>query len=331
MLFEWMQPYFNQLLQQRERLPQALLIHGPEGIGKYSLAREAGKALLCEQPQATGMACSSCRSCRLIEAGTHPDWFAVSLETNETGRLASEIKIGQIRDLCQSLVQTRHIGPWKIALIHPADRMNRNAANGLLKTLEEPVPNTLLLLVSSRPSRLPATIRSRCQQLRVQAPTPQQAQAWICRQYGDAEANALFAASGGMPAGANMLAAGNLLAVRTGVFDDWSKILLQGQDPLVVAEKWKDADLDWIFFWMIGWLEDLILLKQTDGHSLLNTDLSQPLHNLADKVSLNALFEFYDRTKQAKQLLDSSVNHRLLYESVLLNWAEARGAQQRSV
>jgi DNA polymerase-3 subunit delta' len=328
-MFEWLQPYYKQLLQQRARLPHALLMHGAEGIGKHILAQETGKALLCEQPQAT--ACGSCRSCRLIEAGTHPDWFMIGLEINDAGKPATEIKIGQIRDLCQSLVQTPQIGALKVALIHPADRMNRNAANSLLKTLEEPVPNTVLILVSSRPSRLPATIRSRCRQLRISAPTPQQAQAWIRHRYGDTDADALFAASGGMPAAAHIIAEAKMLPVRAGVFDDWSKIVLQGRDPLVVAEQWKDADLNWIFSWMIGWLEDMLMLKQSVEYTPLNSDFSRILRDLSAKTGQDKLFAFYDRVRRAKQLLDSSVNHRLLYESVLLDWAGIQtGRQQQS-
>src|SRR5688572_10432274 len=131
MLFEWLQPAFQQLLQRRAQFPHALLLYGPEGIGKYELALQLGKSLLCDNPGPEGMACGVCTHCRLINAGTHPDWYAVGLEMNDSGKLSSEIKIGQIRELCQNLLQTRHSGRYKITIINPAERMNRNAANSL--------------------------------------------------------------------------------------------------------------------------------------------------------------------------------------------------------
>jgi DNA polymerase III subunit delta' len=324
MLFEWLQPAFQQLLQRRAQFPHALLLYGSEGIGKHELALQLGKSLLCDNPQPDGMACGLCTHCRLIAAGTHPDWFMVGLEMNDSGKLSSEIKIGQIRSLCQSLIQTRHSGRYKIAIINPADRMNRNAANSLLKTLEEPVPETLLLLVSSQASRLPATIRSRCQQLRVKAPDQTAVKEWLHNHYSGTDTEALYAASGGSPIAATEIVAQELLPVRSGVLGDMRAILIDAADPLAVAEKWKDSDLRWIFSWLIGWLEDLILIKRGGQQAVLNADLTKPLAVLSDRIDLAKLFNLHERVLQAKQLLDSTVNHRLLYESLLLDWSDLR-------
>jgi DNA polymerase III subunit delta' len=323
MLFEWLQPAFRQLLQRRERFPHALLLYGPEGIGKHELALELGKALLCDNPAADGTACGQCTHCRLIAAGTHPDWFPVGLELNDSGKLSSEIKIGQIRDLCASLIQTRHSARYKIAIINPAERMNRNAANSLLKTLEEPVPGTLLLLVSSQPSRLPATIRSRCQQLRIKAPDPAEVKNWLRRQYGDAEAEALYAAGAGSPEAAAEIAAGGLLPVRAGILQDMRALLNNTLSPLALAEKWKDTDLRWVLAWLAGWLEDLILLGRGGEQAILNADLIGALTELSTRADPAKLFNLHEQVLQARQLLDSAVNHRLLYENLLLQWCEA--------
>jgi DNA polymerase-3 subunit delta' len=324
MLFEWLQPAFQQLLQRRERFPHALLLYGPEGIGKHELAMQLGKSLLCDSPGNDGMACGQCTHCNLLGAGTHPDWYPVGLELNDSGKLSSEIKIGQIRELCQNLIQTRHSGRYKIAIICPAERMNRNAANSLLKTLEEPAPETLLLLVSSQPSRLPATIRSRCQQMRITAPDPATVKAWLHKQYTDAETEALYAASGGSPMAAGEVVAQGLLAVRSNILGDMRAILIDTLSPLAVAEKWKDTDLQWILSWFIGWLEDLILLKRGGEQAVLNGDLLKPLLALTEGVDLGKLFNLHERTLEARQLLDSTVNHRLLYESLLLEWSDIR-------
>lgn len=322
MLFEWLRPAFGQLVQRREQFPHALLLYGPEGIGKQELALQVGKSLLCDKPGADGTACGTCSHCRLIAAGTHPDWFIVGLELNDSGKLSSEIKIGQIRDLCQSLTQTRHSARYKIAIIHPAERMNRNAANSLLKTLEEPVPGTLLLLVSSRPSRLPATVRSRCQQLRVQAPDAASVKGWLRQQYGATDTDALYAASGGSPVAAGEIVDGGLLPVRSEVLKDMRAILAGSMNAVAMAEKWKDSDPRWILSWLAGWLEDLILLHQGGRQAVLNGDLIGALTELSGRADPVKLFDLHERVLQARQLLDSSVNHRLLYEDLLLQWSE---------
>jgi DNA polymerase III subunit delta' len=324
MLFEWLQPAFQQLVQRRAQFPHALLLYGPGGIGKHELALQLGKSLLCDSPRPSGLACGECTHCRLIAAGTHPDWFAIGLEMNDSGKLSSEIKIGQIRALCQSLTQTRHSGRYKIAIISPAERMNRNAANSLLKTLEEPVPETLLLLVTSQPSRLPATIRSRCQQLRIKAPDYTAVKEWLHKQYSGTDTEALYAASGGSPVAAGEIVAQELLPVRSEVLGDMRAILIDMANPLAVAEKWKDTDLRWVFSWLSGWLEDLILLKRGGQQAVLNADLIKPLAVLSDRIDMSRLFKLHERVLQAKQLLDSTINHRLLYESLLLEWSDIR-------
>lgn len=324
MLFEWLQPAFQQLLQRRSQFPHGLLLYGPEGIGKYELALELGKSLLCDSPGSAGIACGLCSHCRLINAGTHPDWYAVGLEMNDSGKLSSEIKIGQIRGLCQSLLQTRHSGRYKIAIINPAERMNRNAANSLLKTLEEPAPETLLLLVSSQPSRLPATIRSRCQQLRIKSPDHATVKAWLRKQYADMDAEALYAASAGSPVAAAEIATQGLLPARSDVLQDLRAVLAEATNPLAVAEKWKDSDLRWILSWLTSWLEDLILLKRGGQQAVLNVDLVKSLLVLSEQADLAKLFNLHERVLQAKLLLDSAVNHRLLYESLLLEWSDIR-------
>jgi DNA polymerase-3 subunit delta' len=324
MLSEWLQPALHQLLQRREQFPHALLLYGPAGIGKHELALALGNSLLCDSPQNDGVACGVCVHCRLIAAGTHPDWYGVGLEINDSGKLSSEIRIGQIRDLCQRLTQTRHSARYKIAIINPAERMNRNAANSLLKTLEEPAPATLLLLVSSRPSLLPATVRSRCQQFRLKAPAEGSVKSWLRRQYGDTDVNALYAAGGGSPMAAADIAAQGLLPVRHGVLEDLMAIVGGATSPVAVAEKWKDSDLRWILSWMAAWLEDMILLGRGGGQGVLNGDLVKSLRALTGQTEPAKLFNLHERVLQARQLLDSAVNHRLLYESLLLEWSETR-------
>jgi hypothetical protein len=95
-------------------------------------------------------------------------------------------------------------------------------------------------------------------------------------------------------------------------------------NPLAVAEKWKDSDLRWILSWLAGWLEDMLLLKRSGPQAVLNADLVKSLLAMSDRADMAKLFNLHARVLQAKQLLDSAVNHRLLYESLLLEWSDIR-------
>jgi DNA polymerase-3 subunit delta' len=144
-----------------ERVPQALLFQGPEGVGKATTARAFAACLLCEQ----GRGCGACRACRLAASGGHPDLLTVTLEPRESrgpGELASVIVIAQIRELARLAGLAPREGRRRVFLVDPADRMNAESQNALLKTLEEPPGATVVLLVAARPHLLLPTVRSRC-------------------------------------------------------------------------------------------------------------------------------------------------------------------------
>ncbi|HVF34893.1 MAG TPA: DNA polymerase III subunit delta' [Candidatus Saccharimonadia bacterium] len=195
-------------------LPHAILLGGPAGLGKRDFARAIEAALLCVTRRTDGHACGACRGCRLREAGSHPDMHRVSFALNEKGEPRSEIIVQQVRELGEVLVKTSQFGGYRVATIDPADALNPNSGNALLKTLEEPAPGAVLVLVTDRPSRLIATIRSRCARIDVRFPPRDAAHAWlqaqgiapdastaaldlaagnpgIARRYADAEARAL--------------------------------------------------------------------------------------------------------------------------------------------
>lgn len=174
-------------LQQAGRLPHGLLITGARGLGLMSLARRIMAYSLCQSPITTPGAegaCQVCPACRLRLAGTHPD----ILQLLGSGS-ASGVSIDDIRALIDAFSLTRY-GPLRIALIEQAERMNRNAANSLLKLLEEPPAGSLFLLTAERADLLPATIRSRVQRLVVTMPTRAVMVRWLCDTQGVTEADA---------------------------------------------------------------------------------------------------------------------------------------------
>jgi len=202
MNFPWLQPVEAEFAERFEsgRLAHALLLSGAAGTGKQSLARGWIASLLCLENR--NPACGKCRSCQLIKTGAHPDYRLVTFEINEkSGKIRTEIVVDQVRSLISSLQLTTTISVRKVALIHPAEALNRNAANALLKTLEEPPGDTVIMLVSDDPVRLTATIRSRCQNLLVRLPDRATALEWLldAGDYQTEDVRAALVAAAGSP------------------------------------------------------------------------------------------------------------------------------------
>jgi DNA polymerase-3 subunit delta' len=298
-------------------LPHAVLLTGQPGLGKSKLAREFGFALLCEAPDERGTACGQCRSCVLFQSGSHPDFRFCTLELNKQGKLRTEIIVDQIRDLIDQVALTSSVGKRNVFLIDPADALNHSAANAFLKTLEEPSEDTLILLVASRPHRLPATVRSRCQQYSIQSPSRQQALAWMSNQ-SDADADALnqaLDAAGGAP----VLALQMIEEDRTGWWQDTRRtledVVADRADVSAVAAKWKDdvdlaSRLDWWCRWLQGALWQQLGARQDDVTPLtVSTDLA-------------SLARYLDRLVRSRTLLDTTVSRDLMIEELLVGWRD---------
>ena len=195
-VYPWQIGHWQRIVSSRAagRLPHAILLCGPAGLGKAHFARRLAEALVCTQPHGDGDACGSCGSCRLSRAGSHPDLHWVAPE--EPGKM---IKIDAVRELTAKSVLSAQAGGYRVFVLDPAEAMNRSAANALLKTLEEPASRSVLILVSSHPDRLPATIRSRCQALKFMIPSAEQVRGWLGSRLEDGDLERLLAVSGGAP------------------------------------------------------------------------------------------------------------------------------------
>jgi DNA polymerase-3 subunit delta' len=289
------------------RIPHALLVWGPSGCGKLELGRTIARELLCH----TGKAgvCDQCRSCNLFNSGAHPDFREVTLEINPgTGNLRNVITVDQIRTLIEALYKTTTISQRKVAIIQPAESMNVNAANALLKTLEEPVGETVLILVTHDPGRLPATVRSRCQRLHVGAPEPSQALDWLEQAFDASHEDAVMAlrASAGRPleAGA-MIEDGGLSQYR----DTVRMLAYLGDGSISNGRATAEmADYDPVRLWT--WLS----LKCADLlRGILKDSLSGP-----DIQALTKLQRLADRNKL---LVATPVRKDLLLRDWLIQWA----------
>ena len=318
-MYSWLEDSWQQLNQARlqGRLPHALLIRGQDGIGKQALALQTASALLCGQSDAEGRACGQCTACGWLQAGTHPD--LIQLEPEETGKA---IKVDQIRALSGKLAMTSHGGRHKVAIIRPAEAMNVNAANSLLKTLEEPAADTLLLLLSAAPGRLPATVRSRCQQLAVATPATQLAQQWLQAEgLGADDVLRYLELANGAPLRARDMAGADSAALRDQRLDQLVAVGSGRLDPLQAAKDWQgDAQRQSLEWWRL-WLQALIRWKLADRPPQ-EPDVVQKLQQFTERVDCRQMFDLSDRIAKALNSMGSGLNQQLVLEDLLISWAK---------
>ncbi len=324
-----------QLGERRAHLPHALLLTGQRGIGKFELARRFAESLLCENPTHTLFACGSCLSCGWLAQGNHPDFRLVQPdaaaeeegETADSGgkkKPSQQITIDQIRGLDDFLHVGTHRQGVRVVLVHPAEAMNRSTANSLLKSLEEPVPDTLFILVSNEPERLLPTIRSRCQQLPVSLPEHDRSEAWL-KQAGVKNPEYWLALTGGSPLLAAELAAGDERELLDALLGELGKGLrldalaaAAALDRVIKAGK-RSTPLKRLVEWGQKWLVDLCLLKagQNQRYFLAQTEV---LRELARSAELPDLLAFSRKAIQYRQQCEQPLNSRLFLEDFFLNY-----------
>ena len=321
-------PWQDNLWQQmagRAQHAHAYLLHGPAGIGKRALAERLMASLLCKQP--VGLeACGACKSCSLLAAGSHPDNYI--LEPEEADKA---IKVDQVRDLVSFVVQTAQLGGRKVVLVEPVESMNINAANALLKSLEEPSGNTILLLVSHQSSRLLPTIRSRCVQQACPLPSQALSLEWLAKALPDtseAERVELLTLAAGSPLGAVKLQAQGVREQRAAVVDGVKKLLKRELSATQLAESWNAIPLLLLFDWFFDWSSLILryqLTQDEDGLGL--EDMRKVLQYLAQKTPQDKVLTIQDwiLAQRQKVLGQANLNRVLLLEALLVQWASLPG------
>lgn len=304
----WQQRAYDQAIAalQAGRLGHGLLICGPAGLGQRAVAERLARYVLCGGEPTPGE-----RNLQLIDAGTHPDLQLISFIPTKAGdKLRTEIVIEQIRELSQKLSLTPQYGRAQVAIIDPADAVNRSAFNALLKTLEEPAPGRYLWLVSAEPMRLPATIRSRCQRLEFRLPPREEALAWLQGQgFPEKTANEALDFARGHPGLASEWLQGEGLALRRQVAGDLDK-LERGEAAVVeTAQRWtadEHADL------RLRHAADLVLARAADA-------------GLTDPGRLHKLAAWFDAANRTRDLLRTTVRGDLAVAELLLRWRGPAG------
>ena len=324
MAYPWHSRPFEALLKRTDRLPHALLLRGREGIGKVAFAEAVARALLCESRQPEGRACGQCVACAWMEQGGHPDFrrlvpesISPPLETEEGSekKPSEQIQIGQVREIGDFIAMTSHRGGAKVVLIHPAEALNVNAANALLKNLEEPPGRTYFLLVAHRWHHLLPTIRSRCEQVVLAAPSHAEARDWLGRQK-LRDADLALAQAGGAP----------LLAAKLDE-DYWRQraalltaITSPGFDSLNAAEQLRETAPALVVGLLQKWAFDLITHKVM-GRVRYNPDLSDAIAATAARLDLIEALRFQRDMVTLQRVVSHPLNARLFLEQLLLAYA----------
>ncbi len=321
MKYPWQQANWNNLTASRNnnQLSHGLLFHGASGTGKLDLAHHFAEWLLCEQPD-NDKACGQCKSCQLLQAESNPDYLILAPEGE-----SRDIKVDQVRSLIDRLALTRHSSGTRVVVISPADTMNISASNSLLKTLEEPPPGTILILVTDRPSALSATIRSRCQQIRFDLPAKSEALQWMAQQQLE-NPELLYRLVAGAPLAAVALVEDNGLEIRQKLFENWQQLAQGKVDPVTSADMWlktgfkNKANLP--LYWVSSWIIDMIRTLQGAGiESMDNVDYAKNLQQMALQTDLKALYDLYDRVNETLRMSESPVNLLNLVEGLLIIWS----------
>lgn len=328
-IYPWQESKWDEITGRikNHTLPHALLLTGPAGIGKKSFSFAMVQNILCEVSSGKDFACGQCKSCLLIKGDTHPD-----IKFIQPSGKSITIGVDQIRELIHYVSLTPHMGKRKIALIHDAEKMNTNAANSLLKSLEEPPQSSLILLVSSRHNTLLPTIRSRCQVISLPLPTQDVAEKWLSSNMtNDLDNTLLLALSQGAPLSALALSQDNILHNRLQQFNQLTQLSQQKNDPVSISAYWLKFGAEYSIYWLNTWIKDMAKLKvSTKSKFLNNPDLQQELQQLSQHIPLKKILTFQLQTENAAKLLRSNMNQELLLEDILINWVTLtrQGAKQ---
>jgi DNA polymerase-3 subunit delta' len=304
----------------RGRIGQGLIMAGPQGVGKRQFALALAEALNCERP-GEGDACGACLPCRKVAAREHADVQTISPD-------GAFIKIGQMRDVSHEAQFRPFEGRRRVYIIDEADRMREEAANSILKTLEEPPASTVIVLITSKPYALLETIRSRCQMLSFAPLTADELESHLKAKYKrPLEETRLLArlARGSI---------GRALEIDLGEYREKRRIMMELVEALALTRdsvrmmnaaeylgrKLERAEFEFHLDVMMVILSDLFHLKLGEPPaSLTNADIAERLERIAQAVTLDQVMDWAEKIEQVLQSLARNVNRQLAMESALLS------------
>ncbi|HOT91511.1 MAG TPA: DNA polymerase III subunit delta' [Anaerolineae bacterium] len=309
-----------QLALDRGDMPQALLITGPESVGKMTLARVVSNALLCQDPGGQ-RPCGVCRACRKFTSGTHPDFMPI--EPEEAG---GSLKIEQIRAVERFLALTPHESAHKVALISDFERATIAAANALLKTLEEPPAYAHLILLAQDADLLLPTIVSRSQQINLRPLSPVIIAEALCTRWNIPADQAAHLArlSGGRMGWAVRAATevayqqrmDNAISLLLGLLRQDLPARFEIAQTLVRAENSRPDEI--LAYWLTGW-RDVLLIQTGNAPRITYRQYHDALAEIARRVPLNDALQTLKALEACQDALQHNANAQLWMENLLLN------------
>jgi DNA polymerase-3 subunit delta' len=308
MIYPWQQSLWQSLADAP--LAAALLLAGRLGTGKLAFARSLAKRVLCE----IETSCGDCESCRWFEHDVHPDYYLLEPEPEESETQGSRtIKIEQVRALKEKI--TVASAGARVIVVHPAEAMNANAQNALLKVLEEPPPLVLFILVSHRPHALLPTVLSRCQRINMPVPPAEQAANWLRQQGVDEHA---LAWAGGAPLLAVAAAEHNNLRLT------FLKHLNDAPNPIALAQIFQRYELTLVVDWLQRWTYD-VMLYQVRKKIRYHVDCEKQIASEARRFPPKALHRFQRELIAAAGLIGHPLRSDLFMEQLSFSYWRHHG------
>ncbi len=319
----------RQLLQLRKmlkehRLPHALLLSGPKGVGKEQIAETLAAALLCSEDG--DVPCGRCESCQAMELKQHPDYYRI--EPEGSGKTLRSIRIEQLREMQTEIARLPLLSGCRVVLINQADRMNDAAENSLLKTLEEPAGQVFFLLVTHSPSSLLDTIRSRCMPLHFGMLSQEEIQKALLKEnIAPEQAEMLAVLADGSLGHSLQLAKENGLVLRNDALSCLESLTVLSAEQIFKRGKGfeempREQLMEWLNCQCMLLRDLLVLLKDGGSTEIYHRDVREQLLRLLESFSERRIFRMLTLLRETQRRLQANVNTRLLMEGMLFQWRQ---------
>ena len=326
--YPWQQQNWELLQQYREsgRLPHGLLFNGPAECGKKHFAQRFAEALLCTEQGSEhiarnyGKACGKCHSCLLLAAGNHPDLvFLAPQEEKKT------IQVDAVREFIQDATLTPQISNSRVCLIMPADAMTSEAANSLLKTLEEPAANNHMILVTEHARHLAATIRSRCQIVSFPLPALQQSLQWLQQQQPQQQWEELLNCAAGAPLRALSFEKSDIMLRRQQLFNSFAALISGRQLPLAAVAVWNEEVSEMLLKWLYEWTLDLLRGRQTGVENMRDLLPRRELSGLIESLDAAKLIALIEQLVSLNRGMgERNLNRQMQLEALAVSYTGLR-------